>query len=82
MDQTIGDLLSGTLYTGLGKAPGGLKDAVMALNNHRPTVLSNLEIKLEEIIQFLKEEKGVYEGLIAQPKTFSIYRILSGWALG
>jgi hypothetical protein len=54
----------------------------MALNNHRPTVLSNLEIKLEEIIQFLKEEKGVYEGLIAQPKTFSIYRILSGWALG
>jgi alkanesulfonate monooxygenase SsuD/methylene tetrahydromethanopterin reductase-like flavin-dependent oxidoreductase (luciferase family) len=40
----------------------------MALNNHRPTVLSNLEIKLEEIIQFLKEEKGVYEGLIAQPK--------------
>ena len=52
---------------GLGKAPGGLKDAVMALNNHKPVILSNMETKLEEIIQFLKEEKGVYDGLIAQP---------------
>lgn len=67
----------GTVYPerfilGLGKAPGGLKDAVMALNNHRLTVLSNQETKLEEIIQFLKEEKGVYEGLIAQPKEVKI----------
>jgi luciferase family oxidoreductase group 1 len=52
---------------GLGKAPGGLKDAVMALNNHKPVVLSNMETKLEEIIQFIRDEKGVYEGLIAQP---------------
>lgn len=63
----------GTIYPerfilGLGKAPGGLKDAVMALNNHRLTILSNQETKLEEIIQFIKDEKGVYEGLIAQPK--------------
>ncbi|MEJ5048456.1 MsnO8 family LLM class oxidoreductase [Chryseobacterium culicis] len=52
---------------GLGKAPGGLKDAVMALNNHKPVVLSNMETKLEEIIQFIREEEGVYDGLIAQP---------------
>jgi luciferase family oxidoreductase group 1 len=52
---------------GLGKAPGGLKDAVMALNNHKPVILSNMETKLEEIIQFIKDEKGIYDGLIAQP---------------
>ncbi|WP_114821512.1 MsnO8 family LLM class oxidoreductase [Chryseobacterium sp. KLBC 52] len=52
---------------GLGKAPGGLKDAVMALNNHKPVILSNMETKLEEIIQFIKDEEGVYNGLIAQP---------------
>ncbi|PTT36035.1 hypothetical protein DBR28_11485 [Chryseobacterium sp. HMWF028] len=52
---------------GLGKAPGGLKDAVMALNNHKPVVLSNMETKLEEVIQFIRDEKGVYGGLIAQP---------------
>ncbi len=52
---------------GLGKAPGGLKDAVMALNNHKPVVLSNMETKLEEIIQFIREQEGVYDGLIAQP---------------
>lgn len=52
---------------GLGKAPGGLKDAVMALNNHKPVVLSNMETKLEEIIQFIRDEEGVYDGLIAQP---------------
>lgn len=52
---------------GLGKAPGGLKDAVMALNNHKPVILSNMETKLEEIIQFIKDEEGVYDGLIAQP---------------
>ncbi len=52
---------------GLGKAPGGLKDAVMALNNHKPVILSNMETKLEEIIQFIKDEEGIYDGLIAQP---------------
>lgn len=56
---------------GLGKAPGGLKDAVSALNNHRPVVLSSQETKLEEIIQYIKEEKGTYDGLIAQPKGLS-----------
>ncbi|REC47428.1 MsnO8 family LLM class oxidoreductase [Chryseobacterium pennipullorum] len=60
-------LYPGRFILGLGKAPGGLKDAVMALNNHKPVVLSNLETKLEEIIRYLKEEKGEYEGLIAQP---------------
>ncbi|KXH81170.1 MsnO8 family LLM class oxidoreductase [Chryseobacterium kwangjuense] len=52
---------------GLGKAPGGLKDAVSALNNHRPVILSGQEAKLEEIIQYIKEEKGIYGDLIAQP---------------
>ncbi|WP_312286082.1 MsnO8 family LLM class oxidoreductase [Chryseobacterium gleum] len=52
---------------GLGKAPGGLKDAVMALNNHKPVVLSNMETKLEEIIQFIRDEESIYNGLIAQP---------------
>lgn len=52
---------------GLGKAPGGLKDAVSALNNHRPVILSSQETKLEEIIQYITEEKGIYDGLIAQP---------------
>jgi len=52
---------------GLGKAPGGLKDAVMALNNHKAVVLSNMETKLEEIIQLIRDEEGIYDGLIAQP---------------
>lgn len=52
---------------GLGKAPGGLKDAVMALNNNRPVILSNMETKLEEIIQYIRDEEGLYDGLIAQP---------------
>nr|WP_315034791.1 MsnO8 family LLM class oxidoreductase [uncultured Chryseobacterium sp.] len=64
--------LLGTLYPerfilGLGKAPGGLKDAVMALNSHKPVVLSNLETKLEEVIQYIREGKDMYGGLIAQP---------------
>lgn len=66
--KMLGSLYPGRFILGLGKAPGGLKDAVMALNSHRLTVLSNQENKLEEIIQFIKEEKGVYEQLIAQPK--------------
>ncbi|PWN71089.1 MsnO8 family LLM class oxidoreductase [Chryseobacterium phosphatilyticum] len=62
----------GTLYPerfilGLGKAPGGLKDAIMALNSHKPVVLSNMETKLEEIIHHIKEENELYGGLIAQP---------------
>ncbi|AZA83251.1 hypothetical protein C1637_24055 [Chryseobacterium lactis] len=63
----LGALYPGRFILGLGKAPGGLKDAVMALNNHKPVILSNMETKLEEIIQYIKEEKGIYEGLIAQP---------------
>ncbi|MGE8525230.1 MsnO8 family LLM class oxidoreductase [Chryseobacterium rhizosphaerae] len=65
--KLLGSIYPGRFILGLGKAPGGLKDAVMALNNHKPVVLSSMETKLEEIIQFLKEEKGVYENLIAQP---------------
>ncbi|MGH1516551.1 MsnO8 family LLM class oxidoreductase [Chryseobacterium sp. JK1] len=65
--KMLGTVYPGRFILGLGKAPGGLKDAVMALNNHKLTVLSNQETKLEEAIQFLKEEKGVYEGLVAQP---------------
>ncbi|MFZ4928081.1 MsnO8 family LLM class oxidoreductase [Chryseobacterium sp. Mn2064] len=70
--KMLGTVYPGRFMLGLGKAPGGLKDAVMALNNHKLTVLSNQETKLEETIQFLKEEKGVYEGLIAQPKQVKV----------
>lgn len=66
--KMLGSIYPRRFILGLGKAPGGLKDAVMALNSHKLTVLSNQENKLEEIIQFIKEEKGAYEGLIAQPK--------------
>ncbi|MCQ9636756.1 MsnO8 family LLM class oxidoreductase [Chryseobacterium sp. WG14] len=65
--KLLGSIYPGRFILGLGKAPGGLKDAVMALNNHKPVVLSNMETKLQEIIQLIKEEKGVYESLIAQP---------------
>ncbi|CAH0250698.1 MsnO8 family LLM class oxidoreductase [Chryseobacterium sp. Bi04] len=65
--KLLGSIYPGRFILGLGKAPGGLKDAVMALNNHKPVVLSNMETKLQEIIQLIKEEKGVYENLIAQP---------------
>lgn len=65
--KMLGSIYPGRFILGLGKAPGGLKDAVMALNNHKPVVLSNMETKLQEIIQLIKEEKGVYENLIAQP---------------
>lgn len=65
--KMLGSLYPERFILGLGKAPGGLKDAVSALNNHRPVILSSQETKLEEIIQYIKEEIGVYEGLIAQP---------------
>ncbi|MGK6341438.1 MsnO8 family LLM class oxidoreductase [Chryseobacterium sp. DT-3] len=65
--KMLGSLYPERFILGLGKAPGGLKDAVSALNNHRPVVLSSQETKLEEIIQYIKEEKGIYDGLIAQP---------------
>lgn len=66
--KLLSSIYPGRFILGLGKAPGGLKDAVMALNNHKPVVLSSMETKLEEIIGFIKEDKGIYEGLIAQPK--------------
>ncbi|MGG5211087.1 MsnO8 family LLM class oxidoreductase [Chryseobacterium sp. MIQD13] len=66
--KMLGSLYPERFILGLGKAPGGLKDAVSALNNHRPVILSSQEAKLEEIIQYIKEEKGIYNGLIAQPK--------------
>ncbi|UWX62200.1 MsnO8 family LLM class oxidoreductase [Chryseobacterium oranimense] len=65
--KILGSLYPERFILGLGKAPGGLKDAVSALNNHRPAILSSQEAKLEEIIQYIKEEKGMYDGLIAQP---------------
>ncbi|WP_080778869.1 MsnO8 family LLM class oxidoreductase [Chryseobacterium phocaeense] len=67
--KMLGSLYPERFILGLGKAPGGLKDAVSALNNHRPVILSSQEAKLEEIIQYIKEEKGIYEDLIAQPVT-------------
>lgn len=66
--KMLGSLFPERFILGLGKAPGGLKDAVSALNNHRPVILSSQEAKLEEIIRYIKEEKGIYDGLIAQPK--------------
>ncbi|MBB6369644.1 MsnO8 family LLM class oxidoreductase [Chryseobacterium shigense] len=69
--KMLGSLYPGRFILGLGKAPGGLKDAVSALNNHRPVILSSQETKLEEIIQYIKEEKGIYGGLIAQPENLA-----------
>ncbi|PIF45428.1 luciferase family oxidoreductase group 1 [Chryseobacterium sp. 52] len=69
--KMLGSLYPERFILGLGKAPGGLKDAVSALNNHRPVILSSQETKLEEIIQYIKEDKGIYHGLIAQPKGLS-----------
>mgnify|MGYP001150223014 CR=1 FL=1 len=66
--KMLGSLYPERFILGLGKAPGGLKDAVSALNNHRPVILASQEAKLEEIIQYIKEEKGIYDGLIAQPR--------------
>lgn len=69
--KMLESLYPGRFILGLGKAPGGLKDAVSALNNHRPVILSSQETKLEEIIRYIKEEKGIYDGLIAQPKNLT-----------
>jgi len=66
--KMLGSLYPERFILGLGKAPGGLKDAVSALNNHRPVILSSQETKLEEIIQYIKGEEGIYDGLIAQPR--------------
>lgn len=66
--KMLSTLYPGRFILGLGKAPGGLKDAVQALNSNKPPVLSNMVNRLEEIIQYIKDEEGVYRGLIAQPK--------------
>ncbi|AZA93645.1 Limonene 1,2-monooxygenase [Chryseobacterium nakagawai] len=52
---------------GLGKAPGGLKDAILALNGHKLPVLNNINDKLEEIITYLKEQNYKDTELFAQP---------------
>lgn len=52
---------------GLGKAPGGLKDAILALNGHRLPILNNINEKLEEIITYLKEQNYKDTHLLAQP---------------
>lgn len=52
---------------GLGKAPGGLKDAVLALNGHKLPVLNNINDKLEEIIAYVKEQNYKDSNLFAQP---------------
>lgn len=52
---------------GLGKAPGGLKDAVLALNGHKLPILNNINDKLEEIIAYVKEQNYKETDLFAQP---------------
>lgn len=52
---------------GLGKAPGGLKDAVLALNGHKLPILNNINEKLEEIISYLKDQNYKDTDLFAQP---------------
>lgn len=52
---------------GLGKAPGGLKDAVLALNGHKLPILNNINEKLEEIITYLKEQNYKDTEVFAQP---------------
>lgn len=56
---------------GLGKAPGGLKDAVLALNGHKLPVLNNINEKLEEIIAYLKEQNYKDTNLFTQPSHIS-----------
>lgn len=60
-------LYPGRFILGLGKAPGGLKDAVSALNGHKLPVLNNINDKLEEIIAYLKEQSYKDTELFAQP---------------
>lgn len=57
---------------GLGKAPGGLKDAILALNGHKLPVLNNINEKLEEIIAYLKEQNYKDTELFAQPTHVSV----------
>ncbi|MEJ5106726.1 MsnO8 family LLM class oxidoreductase [Chryseobacterium sp. MYb328] len=56
---------------GLGKAPGGLKDAVLALNGHKLPILNNVNEKLEEIIAYIKEQSYKGAELFAQPTHIS-----------
>lgn len=66
--KMLATTFSGRFILGLGKAPGGLKDAVLALNNHKPPVLNDLNKKLAEVIGYITEQQPIYEGLIAQPE--------------
>ena len=68
MGQNACNNVSGQIYIGAGKAPGGLKDAVVALNNNKPPVLNDLNKKLEEIIAYITGQNPVYEDLVAQPE--------------
>lgn len=65
-------LYPGRFILGLGKAPGGLKDAVLALNGHRLPILNNLNEKLEEIITYIKEQHYQNTELLVQPTHISI----------
>lgn len=65
--KMLATLFPNRFVLGLGKAPGGLKDAVMALNNHKPAIINDLNKKVDEIISYIQEKESVYRGLVAQP---------------
>ncbi|BAP31227.1 putative flavin utilizing monooxygenase [Chryseobacterium sp. StRB126] len=70
--KMLATLYPNRFILGLGKAPGGLKDAVLALNGHKLPVLNNINEKLEEIIAYVKEQDYKNTDLFAQPSHVSV----------
>lgn len=52
---------------GLGRAPGGLRPAILALNNHKLPRLSDINQKLKDVLLLINEEETQYLSLKVQP---------------
>lgn len=69
--KMLATLYPNRFILGLGKAPGGLKDAILALNGHKLPILNNLNDKLEEIIAYVKEQNYKDTEVFTQPTHLS-----------
>ncbi len=52
---------------GLGRAPGGLRPTILALNNHKLPTLSDIDQKLKDVLLLVNEEETQYRSLKVQP---------------
>lgn len=70
--KLLASIFPGRFILGLGKAPGGLKMASLALNGDKLPTVSTITEKLQDIVAYLSDDLSLtqerYSDLIAQPR--------------